>query len=220
MVRILLAVALLVATVAIAADKPSLPLAFEDDFSRGADRWKPTDPTAWKVIDTKDGKAYSQFRQSKYQPKYRSPFNYAVVKDVVVSDLVLDVTLRSTCRDYPHRDLCLVFGWQSPDRFYYVHLGKRTDDHANQIFIVNDAARTKISTKTTAGTPWTDGWHRVRIVRTVADGRIAVYFDDMTKPVMTATDRTFRWGQVGVGSFDDTGDFRVVQLHGKPAKKE
>lgn len=222
MVRLLSALALLVATAALAADKPasSLPLLFADDFSNGTARWKPTDVNAWKVIETKEGKVYSQFRPSKYTPKHRSPYNYSLIKDVVVSDLVLDVGLQSTCRDYPHRDLCLVFGWQSPSRFYYVHLGKKTDDHANQIFIVNDAPRTKISTKTTAGTPWTDGWHRARVVRKVADGTIAVYFDDMSKPAMTATDRTFTWGQVGVGSFDDTGNWRDVKLHGKKASKE
>lgn len=43
------------------------------------------------------------------------------------------------------RDACLVFGYQDPSHFYYVHLGKQADDHANQVFIVNDAAQLKIS---------------------------------------------------------------------------
>ena len=34
---------------------------------------------------------------------------------------------------------------------------------------------------------------------------------DMQKPVMTAVDKTFTWGQVGVGSFDDTGNWREVK---------
>ena len=50
------------------------------------------------------------------------------------------------------------------------HLGKKTDDHANQIFIVNAAPRQKISTTTTPGTNWDDAWHHVKIVRRVADG--------------------------------------------------
>ena len=133
-----------------------------------------------------------------------------------VSDFVLETKVLSTKPDYAHRDMCLFFGYQDPAHFYYVHLGKRTDDHANQIFIVNGAPRLKISTKTTAGTDWDDKWHTVRIVRRVKDGDIAVYWDDMQTPIMTATDKTFVWGRVGIGSFDDIGDFddvKVVQAH-------
>lgn len=97
---------------------------------------------------------------------------------------------------------------------YYVHLGKKTDEHANQIFIVNNAARTKISTKTTAGTDWDDKWHHVRVVRRPASGEIAIYFDNMKEPVMTANDKTFAFGQIGVGTFDDTADWDDIVVRG------
>ena len=195
------------------------PLLFRDDFTKGADRWEPTDASAWKVIETKRGKVYSQFRQSKYEPPNRSPYNFSLVKDLIVADLLLEADVQSTVKDYPHRDVCLFFGYQDPAHFYYVHLAKKTDDHANQIFIVNNAPRKKISTKTSDGTPWTDGWHHVKVVRRVADGGIAVYFDDMKTPVMTATDKTFTWGQVGLGSFDDTGNWADVKVYGQRAEK-
>jgi hypothetical protein len=214
--------ALFLAVVALAADRgaaPRLPLLFEDDFRKGADRWQPTDPAAWKVIDREGGKAYSQFRGSKYSPPHRSPLNIALVRDLVVGDFVLEAQARSTARDYGHRDLCLFFGYQGPSRFYYAHLAKKTDDHANQVFLVHDAPRRKISTKTSPGTNWTDGWHRVKVVRRVRDGRIEVYFDDMKTPVMTASDRTFTWGRVGIGSFDDTGDWADVKVWGLKVTK-
>jgi hypothetical protein len=97
---------------------------------------------------------------------------------------------------------------------YYVHLGKKADEHANQIFIVNGADRKKISLTSTDGTNWDDNWHNVRVVRKVKDGTIEVYFDDMQKPVMTAKDTTFAWGRVGVGSFDDTSDWDDVKVEG------
>jgi hypothetical protein len=93
-------------------------------------------------------------------------------------------------------------------------MGKKTDDHANQIFIVNGKPRTKISTKTTPGTNWDNKWHRVRIIRQPADGTIQVYFDDMKTPIMTASDKTFASGRVGLGSFDDTTDWRNFKLQG------
>src|SRR5262245_22343019 len=89
-----------------------LPLLLAEDFTKGAGRWQPTDPAAWKVIDIKGGKAYSQFRQSKYKPPHRSPLNYALLKDLLVGDFVLEARAQSTARDYGHRDLCLFFGYQ------------------------------------------------------------------------------------------------------------
>jgi hypothetical protein len=192
---------------------------FVDDFTKGAERWQPTDAKAWKVIDTPQGKAYSQHAQSKYKPPHRSPLNYSLVKDLLVGDFVLTAKVQSTCRDYGHRDMCLFFGHQSASKFYYAHLAKAADDHANQIFIVNEAPRVKISKTTTKGTPWTDSWHTVKLVRKVGDGTIEVYFDDMTKPVMTAQDRTFTWGAVGIGSFDDTGNWRDIRIDGVKVEK-
>lgn len=197
------------------AAAPDLPLLLSEDFEKGADRWQPTDPSAWKIVETPGGKVYSLFGKSVYKPPHRSPFNFALIKEMSVGDFVLEAKVQSTIKDYPHRDICLVFGYQNPAHFYYVHFGKKTDDHANQIFIVNDAPRLKISTKTTPGTNWTDEWHKVKIVRTIDDGQIAVYFDDLETPAMTATDKTFVWGQVGVGSFDDIGNFDDVKLSGK-----
>jgi len=198
-----------------AGESGELPLLVEEGFEQGAGRWEPTDPKAWKVIETERGKVYSQFQGSKYNPPHRSPLNIALLKDVVVGDFVLTTRVQSTCRDYAHRDMCLFFGYQDPAHFYYVHLGKKADPHANQIFIVNDAPRTMITRKQSPGTPWDDQWHQVKIVRRAADGVIEVYFDDMDTPVMTAADKTFTWGRVGLGSFDDTGNWDDVKLSGR-----
>jgi hypothetical protein len=193
-----------------------LPLVFFENFERdSADRWEQSDPNAWKIISQGTNRVYSQFQASKVETPVRSPFNRALVKDLVVGDVVLDVKLQSTIKDYDHRDMCLFFGYQDPAHLYYVHLGKKADDHANQIFIVNNEPRKKISTTSTPGTDWTDDWHHARVVRKVEPGTIEVFFDDMEKPVMTATDKTFAWGQVGIGTFDDTGNFDDVAVFGK-----
>ena len=199
------------------ADEAALPLILEEGFEKGADAWQPTDAAAWKLVAGEHGQAYSLFQQSKYKPPHRSPFNFSLAKDAIVSDFTLQVRVKSTAREYDHRSMCLIFGYQDPAHFYYVHLGKKADDHANQIFIVNDAPRIKISTKTTPGTAWDDKWHDVKILRRVADGSIAIYFDDMSAPVMTATDKNFLWGQIGLGSFDDVGDYDDVKLYGLKA---
>jgi hypothetical protein len=193
----------------------AMPLAFRDDFENGADHWQPTDPAAWSIAATDGGHVYRLAKASKYRPPHRSPYNIALLRDVYLGDFILEARLKSTARDYDHRDLCLIFGYQDPVHFYYVHFGKKADDHANQIFIVNKADRKKISTESTAGTNWTDRWHQVRLVRDAAVGTIEVFFDDMEKPVMRAVDKTFAKGLVGLGSFDDTGEFDDVRVYGK-----
>jgi hypothetical protein len=205
-----------------AGEKPAkgLPLLLRENFEKNAFRWEPTDPEVWKVVPMDKGLVFSQFRQSKYKPPHRSPFNIALLKDFTVGDFTIEVDVQSTGKDVPHRDMCLFFGYQDPAHFYYAHIAKRADDHANQIFLVNGADRKKISTKTTAGTPWDDKWHHVKVERTIADGRIAIYFDDMKTPIMTATDSTFTWGRVGLGSFDDTGNWAHFELRGVRAVKK
>lgn len=198
------------------ATESELPLLLHETFEEGADRWQPFDPSGWRIEQEEGQAIYSQFKKTTdYQPPHRSPLLMSLLKDVVVSDLDLRLKVKSTHPDYGHRDVCIIFGYQDPAHFYYVHLGQEMDDHANQIFVVDDAPRVKISTKTTDGTPWDDEWHDVRIVREVESGRIEVYFDDMETPVMTAQDKRFAWGQIGIGSFDDLSVWKDIRVHGK-----
>jgi hypothetical protein len=199
-------------------EKSALPQVFHDDFERDEPgKWDFTDRSAWRINRVEDGKnrVFEQFKASKYEPPVRSPLNIALAPGVDVTEFVLDVKVRSTTRDYGHRDLCLFFGYQDPGHFYYVHLGKQADEHANSIFLVNGQPRVSIAESRTSGTNWTDDWHKVRVVRQVADGSILVYFDDMERPVMTARDRSFSHGRVGIGSFDDTGMFDDFTVHGQ-----
>jgi hypothetical protein len=199
-----------------AADE--LPLVLDETFVDGAERWQPADDNGWKT-ETVGGKhLFRLVGSNEHEPPHRSPYNIALLEDVVVGDFELTARVRSTGRDYGHRDVCLLFGYQDPTNYYYVHYGKKTDDHANQIFIVDDAPRVKISTTTTPGTPWDDEWHTLRVVRDADSGTIAIYYDDMDEPVMTATDTTFTNGQIGIGSFDDTADWAQVTLRGVVVK--
>ena len=194
---------------------------FSTKFDHELKNWKVTDDACWKTKKTDSGYVLSLHKKkSSYKPKVRSPYHIALLKEHRWMDFELNVDILSTHKDYNHRDVCLFFGYQSPSQFYYVHLGKKTDPHANQIFIVNNKARTKISTKTTDGTPWDDKWHKIRIRRDVESGKIEVFFDDMEKPWMTAEDKTFGWGQVGLGSFDDTADFANLKIVGTEGGKE
>ncbi len=179
-----------------------------------------SDPAAWKLEQAGDRWTLAHFQQSKYSPKHRSPLNIALLNGPHVGDFVLEVQMQQTGKEYGHRDMCLFFGFQDPEHFYYVHIATKTDAHAHNIFIVNDAPRLKISDQTTAGFDWgkPGAWHTVRLVREASSGKIEVYVDDNAEPIMTATDKTFGAGWLGFGSFDDTGlvdDIRLWTLDGK-----
>jgi hypothetical protein len=200
-----------------------LPLLMAEDFENGMNHWQTTDPDRSKPFWTIEplfmqGQRNHVLRvhgKSNYQPPHRSPHSIALWKDLVVGDLELTVDVQNTnVNAGPHRDLCLFWGYQDPAHFYYVHFGAKPDPHACQIFIVNDAPRTKITVNQATGTPWSVGWHRLKVVRKVEDGTIGVFFDSMDKPLMTAQDKTFTWGQVGLGTFDDHGNFDNIVLRG------
>lgn len=194
----------------------SLPLVFASDLAKtGRDAFEFTDPKAWKIGEVDGRKVLDQFQASKYATKVRSPFNIALIQAVDVGDFVLDLKVQSTARDYGHRDVCLFFGHQDPSHFYYVHMAKAADPHAHSVFLVNGKDRVSIAEDRTQGVIWTDGWHHVRVVRKVADGLVQVYFDDMDKPIMTAHDKTFAHGRIGVGTFDDTARFDAIRIWGE-----
>jgi hypothetical protein len=200
---------------AFAAERPALPLVFEDDFEKGADHWQPTDPKAWRIAETDHGKVYNQFAQSKYNPPFRSPFNISLLKDVTVGDFVLTAKVQTTnIKAGAHLDMCVFWGYQDPSHFYYVHLGRTPDPNSSQIMLVNGAPRKMITQNKSPGVPWDEKWHQVKVVRSTRDGKIEVYFDDMEKPMMTAVDKAFTWGKVGLGSFDDHGNWDDFKLYG------
>lgn len=175
-----------------------------------------TDPGAWRINNTTENRtALELAKQSSYKPPFRSPVNVALIADRQFGDFVLEADLLQTGKEYGHRDMCLFFGFESPSRFYYAHMATVADKNAHNIFVVNEAPRTNIAKETTSGVEWGDAiWHHVRLEREVGSGRIRLFFDDMSKPIMVAEDRSFGAGHIGFGSFDDTGLIDNVRIWG------
>lgn len=210
----LLAALLASATMAGAGD----PLVFEENFSDGLERWEVLDPATWR--HNAGGTVEITARGSAYMPPHRSPGHVALVKDLRVGNAAIEFRVKSTKDTGDHRDCCVFFGWKNPAHFYYVHLGAKPDPHSGQIMIVDGADRHAI-TRNKKRVPWDGGWHTVRLERNTKTGRIAVYFDDLTKPLIEAVDTTFATGRVGIGSFDDMNVFDEVRVwETAPAKTQ
>ncbi|MGI9429475.1 MAG: DUF6807 family protein, partial [Bythopirellula sp.] len=205
-----------------ASSGPALSLLYQDDFESGRENWVASDAgmknEVWGIELAKAGRENSYLRvtgPSKYQPPHRSPHSVVLLKDVVVSDFELNVRVQNTnVNAGNHRDLCFFWGYQDPAHFYYAHLGAKPDPHSSQIFIVNDAPRKMITANESPGIPWTEGWHDVKVSYESDSGLMQVYFDDMQSPVYVARDKTFSWGRIGLGTFDDNGNFDNLELRG------
>lgn len=172
-----------------------------------------TDPGVFRFARMPGGDGVLQIvGTSGYTPPFRSPLALAILRDADVAECDMTFLVRQTGREYPHRDLCLVFGYQDPAHFYYAHLASAADDNAHQVMIVDGADRRPITSNRNSGVNWgaTDEWHKVRMAW--RKGRVKVFFDESVDPVLEAEDETFTHGRIGFGSFDDTGE--LGSMHG------
>jgi hypothetical protein len=150
----------------------------------------------------------------------RRPSALAILRATPLRDLTVDLELRSTAppiEQVPRRDALVIVGYESPTRFYYVHISAARDAVHNGIFLVDGADRRRIDTQSEKAILVDAAWHRVRVIREPASGRLDVYADDQPAPIMSARDSTIASGRVGVGSFDDTAEFRSVRVEGRVA---
>jgi hypothetical protein len=170
-----------------------------------------TQPSKWIASEGKSGKALEFTGISDYQPPFRSPHTIGLIKNVEVGSFVLEADLLQTGKEYGHRDMCIIFGFQDPSDFYYSHIASKMDDNAHQIMLVKQAPRTKISKFTTDGVEWSEAvWHRVRLERNIETGTIKVTFDG--KLIQESVDTTFGKGYIGFGSFDDSGKIDNIRI--------
>lgn len=177
--------------------------------------WKFADASAWKWQANDLGKELILLKQNDYKPTFRSPVNLAWFEEREWSSFSLTLECQLSSFTEGNNDLCIAFAGTTPDQFYYIHLGEKADQAHHQIHIVQKADRKPITTYRNEGTSWKkDTWHKVKVIRNASSGDIAVWFDDLPQPILTAQDKTFEWGKIGLGSFDDEGRFRNIRLRG------
>ena len=182
-----------------------------DIAGRGLQEWELDGNGTWEA----HGPVLALVKEGVPGGNIRRPAALAILKGHPVHDVTMRLELRSTApADLAVRDVQLIVGYQSPTQFYYVHLSARTDAVHNGIFIVNNADRKRLDEPASKAYLTDQEWHKVRLERNSVSGRIAVFFDDQLDPILTATDTTFRSGRVGVGSFDETGEFRNIEVTG------
>lgn len=184
----------------------------------GGQHWRPLTASKWQFPG--DQVILAERGDNPGPP--RRPFEYATLTSgpefaTVQIDAEVRIDEPVTRND---RDVVILFGFRSNTEFYYTHLSQDNTIYPhNGIFVVNNADRLRIDHQWNGSIGAEPSirdteWHRIRVRHCVETGEIAVYVDDLERPRMTATDKTFDSGRVGFGSFDNFGRLRGLTLTG------
>lgn len=133
------------------------------------------------------------------------------------------VTVELDARPLGH-SLIVVFAYRDAAHFDYAHLSidPATKEHVhNGIFHVYGGERVRISSE--AGPPAfaaTNRWYHIQLIHDGRSGAVQVMVDGRTIPALHAIDLSLGRGRVGIGSFDETGDFKNVKIQGVASSAE
>jgi len=186
------------------------------DFESGPPgAWRPNDPAHWRIADDNGSKVY-ELTAPGAPGAVRAPTSISVLAGHDIGSFELTGRLRcDTDPAVAARDMCVIVRYRDPTHFLYVHFAGTSDEVHNIIGLVDGADRVKINAEPAGGSVFrlTDqAWHAFKVTCDAKTGEIEAYLDDLAAPILTARDRTFARGLVGVGSFDDTGAFDDIVL--------
>jgi hypothetical protein len=190
-------------------------LTFQDHFEKGdLSAWKFPFPEDWQIL-AEGPNHYLHMLRSRPPGVPRRPLQFALLKGPRVGSFELSTRLRRE-----QRSLIVVFNYVDTLHFYYAHLsvdtGAKQPVH-NGLFIVNGEPRKRIAgVEAEPALPETN-WHTARIIRDTTSGSIEVFMDGAKQPLFSVRDDTFTCGRVGIGSFDETGDFDDFELKSSDA---
>jgi hypothetical protein len=190
----------------------SVPLSiqFSDNLSSGTlDRWQFPYPEDW-VIQSEGPVHFLHMLRSREPLVPRRPMQFALLKGMNVGSFDFQARVRRA-----GKSVLIAFNYLDTLHFYYTHLsvdaGAKVAMH-NGLFIVDGGPRRRIAGLEAAPVLPDTNWHHIRVRRDVRSGSIEVFVDEDHDPRFSLIDHTFNCGQVGVGSFDETGDFTDIRL--------
>ncbi len=192
---------------------------YNQDFSKKSalNDFNVSCPGSWQVTGENKNYFLEFSGQSTYTPSVRSPKNIGVLSKYMFGDFILEADFQPAGPGNDQLDLCIFFGLRDSLHFYYVHLLSNPVDSQN-IFIVNNADKTGIATKTDAGIKLSGNkWHKLRVERNIVTKTITVFVNNMSNPLMTAKDKTLIMGYTAFGSFEGCGRIDNINIYAPTA---
>ncbi len=202
---------------AVFGDARNASLSIQDDFnSDSLHAWELPFSEDWEIL-TEGNLHYLHMKRSRPPGVPRRPLQFARLKGVKAGSFTLNANVRRE-----GGSMIIVFNYVDTLHFYYVHLSKDPGTKVavhNGIFIVDGGERRRIAGLDASPALPDSSWHDVRVVRNVSSGSIQVFVDKETTPRFSVIDHTFTSGEVGLGSFDETGDFADFRLDSEDAQR-
>jgi hypothetical protein len=180
-------------------------------------QWNVEATSDWAVVQ-EEGETVLRLLKSGQPGVPRRPTKFAVADTPPFKRVIVECEMRRA-----GRSLIIVYAWQDKDHWNYAHVSsdeaRKVNVH-NGMFHVFGGERVRISTldgpdSLAAKQPGKD-WAKVKLEFDGTTGRATVEVDGRTNPSLEAVDLSLRQGLIGLGSFNETGDFRRVKITGQP----
>ncbi len=203
---------LILATLIVASPHAALSQApcFTDDFEAGhANNWTPLTASRWEV-SSDDG----SLRYFLNTTNYDSPDGIRMGEISLTGsgpwgDFTFECFAKSADAAIGGEaaDLCIAFGYQDEDSYYYINFNATPG--LTQLHRIHDGNLATLATYDQA--TFSDGnYHTLRVER--SGNQILAFFDG--NRLFAVNDSFFGAGQIGIGSYNDSGYFDDVQIAG------
>lgn len=179
-------------------------------------KWKQIEKGQWQQIEVPERGSVLELTKSAKPPTkpVRRPANLLLAPTPELGAFTLEFDARTLVPKVKGADITVVFGYQDPHHFYYAHISNDSDNRVHHLIMKVEGGkeiRTQIDDQTDPPAVLNGEWQKIRVTRS-ADGRTAVYVDDMSKPTLTTSDTKWLTGKIGLGSFNDPAQFDNVVL--------
>jgi hypothetical protein len=184
-------------------------LAAADSISVFGEKWTVQSASDWVVANN-----LLQLKVSAEPPagQPRRPTKYALLESKPYSKVTVEGEVRRN-----GRSVIIVYAWQDDAHYDYAHISVDTgasQNVHNGMFHIFGGERVRMSSLEGPGSLPTQDWTPVKLEFDGETGRCYVEVNGKRNPSLEAVDLSLRWGRVGLGSFDETGDFRNVKVTG------
>lgn len=170
----------------------------------------------WEIRPLSDRGGVLYLKESGQPPQepVRRPANILLLPTKPVAAFELNLEFKSTVSHRNGADVIVVFGFQNETHYYYIHISNDSDNRTHHIIMKVEGTkkiRTPVQLEKDPESKLNGEWQKMRVTRD-SEGNIAVYVDDMETPTLTAEDRTWLKGKIGIGSFNDPAMFDAIEL--------
>lgn len=173
--------------------------------------WSVRVASDWKA-DRESGAEVLRLAQNRGPlPGPRRPIQFALTDVPSYRTLTVEADVRPL-----GRSLMIVFAYRDEAHFNYAHLSTDTgaqQSFHNGVFHVYGGERVRISNEAgPASFPESGRWYHVRLTHEAGTGTVRVTVDGKPVPALHAVDLSLGPGKAGLGSFDETVEYKNVRI--------